>query len=354
MNSKINKLGYTSIIFFLTKPMFLHIGITELLNSSLNNSIYSCFLGSIISLIILFLIIKIFNYEKDFNIFKKNEKLFYSGKIINLFLVLLFSLYLIYLLYSINAYIQNKYLDSTPSFIIILLFIIPVIWCTSLNMKNISKVSISAFIVCIFVILFSFTNLVSSIDMDNIKPFFNTRIFTILKDSIKFSGYFITPVFLLLLTPKNKIDNINTKDIIIFYIISSLYLIGLFILIIGIFGIDLAKLFMYPEYTLMKKISYFDFIEHIENITTIEWFYTIFISSVLSLNFIKEYLIHINKYNKILYFLIIFICFISSLICFKNTTISFNIVKNYYMYIFFIPILFLLIISNIKIKRNKF
>ena len=297
--------------------------------------------------------LRIFNYEKDLNIFKKNEKLFSFGKVINFFLVLLFSIYFIYLLYSINAYIQNKYLDSTPSFIIILLFIIPVIWCASLNMKTISKVSISAFIVTLCVILFSFTNLVSLVEIDNLKPFFNTKIMIILKDSIKFTSYFITPVFLLLLTPKNKIDNINTKDIIIFYIISSLYLIVLFILIIGIFGIDLAKLFMYPEYTLMKKISYFDFIEHIENITTIEWFYTLFISSVLCLNFIKEYLKHINKFNKIIYSIIILVCFISSLICFKNTTISFNIVKNYYIYIFFIPILLLILIINIKIKRNK-
>ncbi len=354
MNTKISKLGYSSIIFFLTKPMFLHVGITELLNSSGNGSLLSIIIGTFFSFAILLLILRIFNYEKDLNIFEKNEKMFSFGKIINLFLVIIFSFYFIYFLYGINAYIQNKYLDSTPSFIIILLFIIPVIWCGSLNMKTISKVSISVFIVTILVIIFSFSNLISSVEIDNLKPFFNTEILVILKNSIKYTAYFITQVILILLTPKNTIDNKDiNKKIIIFFIISSLYIFILFLFIIGIFGIDLAKLFSYPEYTLMKKISYFDFIEHIENIATIEWFYTLFISSVMSLNFIKEYLKHINKYNKTIYSIIIGICFVISLICFKNTTISFNIVKNYYVYIFFIPILIILIVSNIKIKRNN-
>ena len=146
MNTKISRIGFSSIIFFISQTMFLHTGLNQLLNGSGNGSIYSILLGGLLSMIILFFIIRYFNFEKDLNLFKKNDKLFRSyGKIINVFLVIIFTFYFIYSLWSINTYVQNKYLDSTPSFIIILLFLIPAVWCASLNMKTISKVSISVF-----------------------------------------------------------------------------------------------------------------------------------------------------------------------------------------------------------------
>ena len=250
---------------------------------------------------------------------------------------------------------QNKYLDSTPSFIIILLFLIPAVWCASLNMKTISKVSISVFLVTVFIILFSILNLYSSIEINNLKPWFNTPIIKIIKDSILFTSYFVSPTFMLLVIPKNEIYESNklSKTIIIFYIITIINFLLLFIFIIGVFGIDLARILSYPEYTLMKKVNFFDFIQHIENLSTIEWLYSIFISTVLSLFFIKEYLNYINKYNKKIFGFIIIISFITSLVLFNNTTIGSNFMMKYFIFIFFIPIIILLLISNIKIKKNK-
>ena len=353
MNTKINKNSFSSLLFFITEPMFLHVGITEILNSSKNGSIYSIVFGTIISLLIIYLIIKVFNYEKDLNIFQKIEKKFKTGKLINLFLTIVTSLYFIYQLWCINTYIQNKYLDSTPSFIIIGLFLFPVIWTSASSMKSISKISISVFFVSMFVIIFSFSNLASSIELDNFKPFFNTKIITIIKDSIKYALYFSTPVFMILVIPKNTIEDSKkiNKNLLVYFLLSSFYLLLLFSFIIGIFGIDLAKMFSYPEYSLMKKINYFDFIQHVENITTISWFYTLFISSSLSLFFIKEYLKHLKIYNLKRLLIIALICFISSLCLFKNTTIGFNIIKDYYIFIYSIPICLLLF--SFIIKRNN-
>ena len=56
--------------------MFLKVGSTQILNSSGNGSIYSILLGSILSFIIIHFIIKIFNYEKDLNLFEKINKLY--------------------------------------------------------------------------------------------------------------------------------------------------------------------------------------------------------------------------------------------------------------------------------------
>ena len=146
------------------------------------------------------------------------------------------------------------------------------------------------------------------------------------------------------------IPDIKTKNTTLFFIISLVNLLLLFIYIIGVFGIDLASLFSYPEYSLMKKINYFDFIQHIENISTFEWLFSIFISTVMSLNFIIEYLKHINKER--LKYIVIPISFILSLVLFSNTTIASIITKKYYLFIYYNPILLIIISFNI-IKRNR-
>ena len=121
------------------------------------------------------------------------------------------------------------------------------------------------------------------VEIDNLKPFFNTPILTILKDAFIYASYFVTPTFMMITVPNNRIydsKNLN-KTIVLFYIFCSIYFIILFTLIIGIFGIELSKLFYYPEFTLMKKINYFDFIQHIENILSAQWIYSLFISTVM-------------------------------------------------------------------------
>lgn len=357
MNTKISKIGFSSIVYFITQVMFLRVGTTQILNSAEIGSIYSVILGSIFSIIIFYFIIKLYNYEKDLTLFEKIEKIYGKnvGKIINLFLFTIFTMFFIYLLWSVNSYVQNKYLDQTPSFIILILFLIPVIWCATINMKAIAKISISVFLVSIFFVLFSISNLISSIDIENFKPFFNTSFFDILKNALVFSAYFSTPAFMIIIVPKNMIhDSRNlTKTVTTFYVLAAINYILIFSFIIGIFGIELSKIFSYPEYSLMKKINVFDFIQRVENIATIQFLYCLFISTVMSLNFMKTYLNHIKKFKKISYSIIIGICLILSLMLFKNTTIGYNIVKKYYIFIYSIPIFTLLIISNIIIKIKK-
>ena len=357
MNTKISKKGFSSIIYFTTQVMFLRIGTTQILNSAGTASIYSIILGTIFSLIILFFILKFCNYEKDLNLFEKIEKLYGKtiGNIINLFLVIIVTLFFIYLLWSVNSYVQNKYLDQTPSFIIILLFLIPTIWCANLSVKVIAKVSFSIFVVSLIMILFAITNLISIIDIENFKPFFNSNFLIILKNSFIFTAYFVTPTFMMTTVPKNMIYNSKNlaKTVSKFYILSAINYLLIFIFIIGIFGIDLAKIFSYPEYSLMKKVNYFDFIQHIENIATIQFLYCFFISNVISLYFIKEYLSYKKIFKKNYYYPIIILCLICSLLLFKNTTVAYNFIKKYYVFIYSIPLFVLLMISNIIILKNN-
>ena len=353
MNLKIGNKEYSSILFFISETLFLSVGLSDILNKSLNDAIISGIIGIILSFIFLYLILKFNDYEKDLNIFGKLDKLYGKliGNIISIILVILSILYFIYLLWSQNIYVQNKYLEETSSIITTLFFLLPVLYLVKKDMKVISKVSIAVFFVTILELLFSYLNLFNKIDLNNYLPIFNTKISNILISSIKYASYSITPVIFLLVTPKNSINNSDklNRNLYIINLISGIKFIIVVSFLIGIFGIDLSKLFYYPEYSLVKKINTLNFIQNVQNILTINSIYKLLISEVLSLFFIKTYFEYKN-YNKIIFYIMIIISVLLSFNLFSNSTIGYNFIKDYYVFIYTIPILLLIIISNIKTK----
>ena len=353
MNLKIGNKEYSSILFFISETLFLSVGLPDILNKSLNDAIISGIIGIILSFIFLYLILKFNDYEKDLNIFGKLDKLYgkYIGNLISIILVILSILYFIYLLWSQNIYVQNKYLEETSSIITTLFFLLPVLYLVKKDMKVISKVSIAVFFVTILELLFSYLNLFNKIDLNNYLPIFNTKISNILISSIKYASYSITPVIFLLVTPKNSINNPDklNRNLYIINLISGIKFIIVISFLIGIFGIDLSKLFYYPEYSLIKKINTLNFIQNVQNILTINSIYKLLISEVLSLFFIKTYFEYKN-YNKIIFYIMIIISVLLSINLFSNSTIGYNFIKDYYIFIYTIPILLLIFISNIKTK----
>lgn len=353
MNLKIGNKEYSSILFFISETLFLSVGLSDILNNSLNDAIISGIIGIILSFIFLYLILKFNDYEKDINIFGKLDKLYGKliGNIISIILVLLSILYFIYLLWSQNIYVQNKYLEETSSIITTLFFLLPVLYLVKKDMKVISKVSIAVFFVTILELSFSYLNLFNKIDLNNYLPIFNTKINNILISSIKYASYSITPVIFLLVTPKNSINNPDklNRNLYIINLISGIKFIIVVSFLIGIFGIDLSKLFYYPEYSLIKKINTLNFIQNVQNILTINSIYKLLISEVLSLFFIKSYFEYKN-YNKIIFYIMIIISVLFSINLFSNSTIGYNFIKDYFIFIYTIPIFLLIIISNIKTK----
>lgn len=359
MNTKINNKGFASILFFISQTMFLGVGIPQILSSSNQSSPISVVLGTIFGLAILYLLLKLFNYEKDLNLFEKIEKLFGKvlGNIINIILVLGMALFYVYTLWSLEIYIQNKYLDKTPSIIILIIFLLPVVYSVNKGIKAISKTSMIIFIVSVIEILLCIFGLTNFLEIDNLKPFFTTPTMTIIKDSLNFASYYLIPTFVMLVVPKNKIENAYKFDkyMLIYYLFGCINLFLLITFIIGIFGIEYAKLFYYPEFTLIKKINYFDFITHVENILSSQWLFSLYITAVMNLLFVKEYMNHKKLNKKWMYYIFIILCLVAATMIFENTTIGYNIAKNYFNLIYTLPILLLLTLSLIimKFKRNK-
>ena len=358
MNKKINYRGFASLIFFLSESMFIGAGLNQILNTSKNTSILSCIFGIMIGLIIFYLYYKLSDYERDLDLTRKIEKLYGKklGNIINILIIISVGLFFTYTLWNTEVYIQNKYLDNTPSFVIILLFLIPIIYSLNKDFKVISKLSILIFIICLIEIILTIFGLISYLKIDNFKPFFLTDLKSTFKGTFYFISLFFTPIFLLLIVPKNSIDNPKkaTNNIIKFILFSGLNILVMLIFIIGIFGIDFASTLNYPEFVLIKKINYFNFIEHIENILSTQWLFSLYVTACVCILFIKKYLENKNINTKFLYIFIIVTTFLS-LNMFKNSTSGYNAIKKYYHLFITIPYFILLILSNIliKIKRNN-
>lgn len=353
MNTKIGNKEYASILFFISETMFLGVGLSEILNKSKNDALISGIIGIILSFIFLYLILKFNDYKKELNIFGKIDSLFGKvlGNIINIFLIILSCLYFSYILWSQNIYVQNKYLEETSPFITTLFFLIPVLLLVSKDMKTISKVSIAVFFVTFIEILFSYSNLFTKIDLNNYLPIFNAKYSSILISSVKYASYSITPVIFLLVIPKNNINNHDklNKYLYIFNLISGIKFLLTVSFLIGIFGIDLSSLFYYPEYSLMKKINTLNFIQNVQNVLTVNSIYNLLISEVLSLFFIKKYFEY-KKFNKLLYYLLTILLSFLSINLFNNSTIGYNFIKDYFIFIYTIPIFIIIVLSIIKTK----
>ena len=356
MNNRISKYGFLCSFFLLSETMFFGLGTSDILNKANTSSIINIIISFFIGFLFLLLGKIFFNYKKDENIFKKFEILFGKkiGLIFSFISTIPIILFYLYILYNLKEFIQSNYLNETPSFLIVLLFLIPIILCNN-NIKTILKVNTSLFITIFLIIIFTFFDLLLKIDIDNLKPFYNIKTGNLFLNSIIYLSYIFGPLFLLLVIPKNQIEDNNelNKNITIIYLISNISIILLFIFIIGIMGIDLSKNIIYPEFSLLKKINIFSFIEHIENILSIRWIYCIFASSLLSLYYVKEFFNHINLKIKYYNLIIVILSIVLVDKLFSNTTISYNFVSKYYHLIYSIPLFLILLISNIKIKISN-
>ena len=344
MNKKISNISFTFLLFFMTNQMFTSAGLTHILELSKQNAIYVPILSYVLGLIPFYIFIKYYNYKEELNFYEKMNYTYKKlGKVFNFIIFLFISLYFIYSLSTLNTYIQSKYLSNTPSFIITLLFLIPIVYLMKHDIYSICKVTFILFIIYIIEYVFSAFGLIKFIEIDNLMPFIDKSIFNIIKSSLHYVCYFTFPMFILLLVPKSYIKNPKTinRDLFIGYTFSNIIVLLILVFLISIFGIDLALIFDFPIFSLLTKINFFDFITHIENILSFIAVLTFFVNTTLSLYSMKVFI----KKDKLFYpFLII--CFILSIVLFNNHTNTINFMRNFFL-IVFIPTLLLLI------KRNK-
>lgn len=305
-------------------------------------------IGMIVGFPILLIYLYLFNQNKSINslindLFKK------SGKIINMILILFFSLFSMILFWNITNFTSSQYLYNTPQLYIEIIFIISFIYVLSHGTNSLFRTLLVLVYVLIIIYIINFTSLITQVDINNIKPIFYGK-FNLFKSLIDYIGFIICPIFILLIIPKNKIDDVNiNKKIIITYFVSNISNFIILFLLISVFGINLLNLYQYPEYHILKRVTLFGLGERFEKILAIYWFLVTASGIILTIHYIYK---NLNFSKKIIYILII-ISLLCSEFLFSSSTSARYYIGGFFSYIMIVFLVIVPLFIFLKIKKSS-
>jgi len=354
-----NKIKFTSfqfacLICFPILSLFSGIGTYNIIRISRIDSYMSPIIAGLLGIIILKMFMYIFNYLPDKNLPDKNKVLFGTilGTIINYIICFLFLMIGVVLLYNVSNFAISQFLSETPLLVFMLLLGLILIYNVSLGIENISRVGIIFLGIICFLTLISTLGILPTVDISNIKPVLEYGIEKPIMGGLFLFVVNIVPIFALLIVEKDMlIDKKKTgKYLGIFYFIALFFIFMAIFFTISSLGIYLSLEYQYAEYTVLKKISFLNFIDRIENFIYIKWI----LSSIMYLSIILYYISkNVNKKSKKLVPIIILgIIIYISLYLFKNNTIFYNFTSNTFPYICLILlVIFIIICINIFIRK---
>lgn len=351
---KINKSEMGALTFFLVRAFYIGITFNNLVNIAKQDSYISMIIGIIIGFIPLIIIYYIFNYEPNLSLPKKNILIFGNilGTIINI-VIIWFTFFVILILFSnLVTFINIQYLNKTPTIVISIVFIFCIIYVLVHDIKTICRCSMILFFFTVLLYLLSLIGLFREISVDNFKPFLETSYSNLFKGSYSFITYNVLPLYLLLIIPKNSIDNKKfLKFITIGYIVACISLFLVLFTTIGIFGIKLCNLYEYPEFQVLKYVSLIGVSARIDGILIIQWIFDLLIFIIMGMYFILECTKTMFKVNKHIYAYILGI-----LLILLNEFVINDLIINKLSVIphiisIFISGLLIIMFINIKFKR---
>lgn len=329
------------LIYFLSRSLFLGGGISTLFLYCSKDAYIAIILGTLLGIGIIYIISKI-KISKPFNIYLQ-EKSF-----INILIKFIFICYIIFgifiLLIILATFLYSYFLPFTPSVISCLPFIFLAAFLSPKSTSKIVYVAQVLFIISLILIFLKTILLVNEFDFGNLLPVLTTKPFNIFKASFIFTILSTAP-FILLID-----ESIQFKQSLKYYLISSLTIFIVVLTITAVLG-ELVNVYSYPEYSVLRKIRLFKFIENIENFISIGWFFDIFICLSLSSLKLKQ-LFNTNK-SIVSFGITTFILIIVNCLIINNFYNSIIIYKIFPIILaIFMFILFLLFAFKKRIDKN--
>lgn len=329
------------LIYFLSRSLFLGGGISTLFLYCSKDAYIAIILGTLLGIGIIYIISRI-KISKPFNIYLQ-EKSF-----INILIKVIFICYIIFgifiLLIILATFLYSYFLPFTPSVISCLPFIFLAAFLSPKSTSKIVYVAQVLFIISLILIFLKTILLANEFDFGNLLPVLTTKPFNIFKASLIFTILSTAP-FILLID-----ESIQFKQSLKYYLISSLTIFIVVLTITAVLG-ELVNVYSYPEYSVLRKIRLFKFIENIENFISIGWFFDIFICLSLSSLKLKQ-LFNTNK-SIVSFGITTFILFIVNCLIINNFYNSIIIYKIFPIILaIFMFILFLLFAFKKRIDKN--
>lgn len=334
------KIKTGNLAYFLSRSLFLGGGISTLFLKASKDAYIAIILGSLLGIGIIYLISLVSKkVNKPLNEYLKEKS------ILNISIRIIFIIYIIFLIFILliilATFLYSYFLIFTPSIISCLPF---VFLATFLNTKSIKNISLIAGVLLVLSLVLVFLKtilLANEIDFSNIMPIL----------TVKPSNLFITALIFSVLSTApflTIIDEQTTfKENIKYYLISMLTIFIVVLTITVVLG-EMVNIYSYPEYSVLRKISLFNFIENIENFVSAGWFFDIFISlSVCSLKL--KNLINV-KSSLVAFIISVIILYIINIFIANN---FYNSMAIYKVFPIILAVFMVILLILFMLKKSK-
>ena len=326
--------------FLLSRSLFLGGGISLILTAGQKDAWIGVILGFLIGICIIFCYSKI-SSSINGSLYEYTKKNNFINILIRLFLLMLYIGIIFWLIIIFAVFIYSYYLPFTKAIISCAPFLFLAIYLSTKGHKSIVRVAQLIFGVGLIVFVMKTGALIYYVKIDNFLPILTIKNSNLFVTAINYAVLTTTP-YLLAIDQKS-----NLKNNLISYTLSFITLFIMFTYIIGCFGTNLIRTFSYPEFTVLRLINFFNFIQNIENFLAINWLFDIFIALTFAISKIKE----VSHYQKNIFsYLIGFIILLivsNYIISDYKTTISI-----YHSFILIFLIIEIIIFTLLGIKKG--
>lgn len=334
-----------ALIYFIMRSGYLGIGLAGYIALGKVNAYLCPIIGGILGFIPLYLFIKISELSPKDNINGLIQKTFGKpfGSIISIILALFIAFFSLIIFWDLNNFIASEYLYNTPILAIVIMLIIPVIYMLTKGVQTLGRSSIILAFFSFAMFILSIIGLINHIKLDNILPFLENGIPDVIKGSLLYIAYSVLPIFIILIIPRNNFQQEKklSKAIMITYILITATIAFVTFVTVSVLGIDLANLYQYADYHLLRRITIGNFIQRVESLLAIQWIISLFMLIALCFYYITntiEFLFDIKgkKYKRISIYIVCLTLMYLSTIVFRNNTVFTNFVVYHFPYFLFL------------------
>lgn len=359
MNETLTKGQFAILSIFLSTSLFLGATVYGVIHIAYQDAWLSMIISYLVGFIPLFIYYKLLNHNPKYNIIELlNNKFKNFGKIISGIFIVFMIIHTSLMLWNTSNFINSQYLYQTPILMISILFMIGIIYIVETGITGIGKTGIIIAIMSTVLAIITTIALTPEVELDNLKPMFESGTFNIIKASFISLVYNVLPIFALLIVPKNNINN-NKKLAKTFIISYSLVFLFMFIVIfylITVLGVDLANLYQYPEYHILRLVNVANFFQRVESIISFIWILNSIMGISICLYFCKKATIQTiknKKFNTLITIIISIIVILITKYAFSNNTVAENFFTNTYPFIITIMFFILPCILLVLLKFKK-
>lgn len=350
---KIKIFEYDCMLFFLTQGFSL-ISLNIYTKNVKTDAYLIPIIGTIIGIIPLLLFTKIKEKNSKLNINSLNIKIFGKifGNIINTIFIILAFIIGAYIFFILTNFISVEYLYKTPLNFISFAFALPTIYILTKNISIISRSIVILIFIEIILFITSSLGLFGQINTHELFPIFQNNISEFFKTVFLHVSFILTPLFFLNIFSKNEIQNSKNlkKHTIITYLIGNIVFFLTIFFNISILGIELIKVYQYPEYEVLKFANIAGFINNLEPALAIYWMINLFSFIVICFYYSKKSILQITKFKNTNKFNIFFSCTVLIICLLSNNIFKQFSITNLFIVISFI---FICIISFLWIIKNS-